>query len=163
MDKIAEELFPELSETARMALLDACCDAENAYLRQHGANLYPELEKTLALLQQSYPLYIVSNCQKGYIEAFLDHYAFWHYFEDLECYGNNLQNKGDNIRLIIERNHLTQAVYVGDIQGDYDAATQAGAAFIHAAYGFGRIGADVPAIRQFSQLPQVVKTVFERL
>ena len=40
--------------------------------------------------------------------------------------------KGENIRKVAERNHLTKAVYVGDIQGDYDASMQAGVEFIHA-------------------------------
>ena len=94
--------------------------------------LYPKLEETLSALKEKYPLYIVSNCQSGYIEAFLDHYGFGKYFEDIECYGNNLKQKGDNIRLLADRNGLTEAVYVGDIQGDYDASCHAGVGFIHA-------------------------------
>ena len=61
MDKIAEALFPELSEEPRLALLEKCCDDENAYLRAHGGVLYPELEETLAELKKKYHLYIVSN------------------------------------------------------------------------------------------------------
>lgn len=37
-------------------------------------------------------------------------------------------------------------MYVGDIQGDYDSSKKAGVKFIHAAYGFGTIDDDVPAI-----------------
>lgn len=159
MDKIAEELFPELPEEPRLRLLKKCCDDENAYLREHGGVLYPELEATLAKLKKDYPLYIVSNCQSGYIEAFLDHYGFGHYFEDIECFGNNGLQKGENIRRMAERNKLTDAVYVGDIQGDYDATMEAGFTFIHAAYGFGKINAETPVIRSFSELPDVVKKV----
>jgi phosphoglycolate phosphatase len=103
-------------------------------------------------LQEQYHLYIVSNCQSGYIEAFLEYYGFGHYFEDIECFGNNGFPKGDNIRLVAERNQLDRAVYVGDIQGDYDASCKAGVAFLHAAYGFGTIDTEVPAIQQFSDL-----------
>ena len=159
MDKIAEELFPELSEEPRLELLKKCCDDENAYLREHGGVLYPELEATLTELKKEYPLYIVSNCQSGYIEAFLEHYGFGHYFEDIECFGNNGLQKGENIRRLAERNGLTEAVYVGDIQGDYDATMEAGFTFIHAAYGFGKINAETPVIRSFSELPDVVKKV----
>lgn len=93
--------------------------------------MYPKLEETLKKLKEQYSLYIVSNCQSGYIEAFLEHYGFGHYFEDIECYGNNGLKKGDNIRKIVERNELTEAVYVGDIQGDYDASMEGGVKFIH--------------------------------
>lgn len=152
MDVIAQILFPDFSEEERNMLLKECCDVENEYLREHGGVLYPGVEETLAKLKETYPLYIVSNCQSGYIEAFLDYYRLWDYFEDIECYGNNLLQKGENIRLVAERNHLDEAVYVGDIQGDYDASRQAGAAFIHAAYGFGVIDEKVPKIDTFSEL-----------
>lgn len=153
MDVIARVLFPELQEQERAGLLDRCCEAENAYLREHGGILYDEVEKTLAALRErGYHLYIVSNCQKGYIEAFLDYYHLWDYIEDIECYGNNLLPKWDNIRLVRERNHLDEAVYVGDIEGDYEASCKAGVDFIHAAYGFGTVPAKVPEIGAFTEL-----------
>ncbi len=160
MDKIAEVLFSELPETERLELLKKCCDDENEYLREHGGLLYPELEKTLTELKKDYHLYIVSNCQSGYIEAFLEHYGFGHYFEDMECFGNNGLQKGENIRRLAERNGLSEAVYVGDIQGDYNATMEAGLAFIHAAYGFGTIAQSTPKIREFRELSEVVKEVF---
>ena len=159
MDKIADALFAELSKEERMALLRKCCDYENEYLRIHGGKLFPELEETLQELQEEYDLYIVSNCQSGYIEAFLEHYGFGHYFKDIECYGNNDLPKSENIELVVKRNNLDKAVYVGDIQGDYDATMAAGLPFIHAAYGFGTINCEVPKITEFKDLLSVVKEV----
>ena len=161
MDKIADALFSELSKEDRMALLEACCKLENDYLREHGGVLYPDLEEVWTELSKDYELYIVSNCQAGYIEAFLDHYGFWKYFKDIECYGNNLKQKGDNIRLLADRNGLEAAAYVGDIQGDYDASKAAGVGFIHAAYGFGTINEEVPAISCMKELPVKAKEYFE--
>ena len=152
MDVIADILFPELEKEPRTLLLQKCCETENAYLREHGGILYPKVRETLAKLKENYPLYIVSNCQKGYIEAFLDFYQMWDLFCDIECYGNNLLQKGDNIHLLAKRNELDTAVYVGDIQGDYDASMAAGVGFIHAAYGFGTINAPVVAIERFEDL-----------
>ena len=71
--------------------------------------------------------------------------------------------KSENIKLIVERNNIDEAVYVGDIQGDYDSSKKAGVKFIHAAYGFGTIDDDVPAIRKFSELPRVADRVFEEI
>lgn len=159
MDKLAEALFPTAEESIRMEMLRTCCDAENAYLEQHGAVLYDGLEEVLKKLQEEYHLYIVSNCQSGYIEAFLNYYGFGNYFEDIECYGNNQMKKGDNIRNVVERNLLDKAVYVGDIQGDYDASCEAGVAFIHAAYGFGKIEQDVERIGSLRELPECVNRV----
>lgn len=156
MDRLADIIFSDLPKNKRMELLDLCCEYENEYLREHGGVLYPELESTLAGLKEKYSLYIVSNCQKGYIEAFLDHFGFWKYFDDIECYGNNLMGKGSNIALIAKRNGLDRAFYVGDIQGDYDATAEAGFEFIHAAYGFGTVKQTVPELSAFKELPQLL-------
>lgn len=152
MDVIADELFSELPVEKRVQLLHICCEAENEYLREHGGMLYDGVKDTLKKLGERYHLYIVSNCQKGYIEAFLDFYRLWDNIEDIECYGNNLLQKGENIRLVAERNSLDGAVYVGDIQADYDASRKAGVSFIHAAYGFGTVDAKVPGIHTFKEL-----------
>ena len=159
MDRVADIIFAGLPKEKRMELLELCCVYENDYLRKHGGVLYPELEDTLAVLKEKYSLYIVSNCQKGYIEAFLDHFGFWKYFDDIECYGNNLLEKGDNIALLAKRNALERAFYVGDIQADYDATMKAGYEFIHAAYGFGTIDHSVPELKQFKDLPALLETL----
>lgn len=160
MNVIADILFADLPEEERYQLLDECGKNENAYLLKHGGNLYPELEETLKKLKEKYHLYIVSNCQAGYIEAFLDFYGFGKYFEDIECYGNNLKQKGFNIKLLAERNNISDAYYIGDTQGDYDATMEAGLKFIHAKYGFGTINAEVPELNSFKELPQLLKKIF---
>ena len=162
MDKIAEILFDKVEGEERAALLELACKVENDYLREHGGVLYPEIRSTMEQLKENYRLFIVSNCQAGYIEAFLDYYQFHDLVEDIECFGNNDKPKWDNIALICERNGVAKedAVYVGDIQGDYDASRKAGVKFIHAAYGFGMIDAEVPKIQTFAELPNVVKQVF---
>ncbi|MBQ6252037.1 HAD family hydrolase [Ruminococcus sp.] len=157
MDRIADILFGSLPLEERRELLDRCCDNEQQYLLRHGGVLYPDLEKTLIRLKKKYHLYIVSNCQSGYIETFLEHYGFGEYFDDIECYGNNLKGKGSNIALIVSRNGLDRAWYVGDIQGDYDSTMEAGIDFIHAAYGFGTIDQPVPELERFSDLPGLMK------
>ena len=159
MDRIADILFGDLPKKERMELLQQCGDYENEYLLKNGGVLYPGLEKTFRLLRKKYSLYIVSNCQSGYIEAFLEHYGFGKYFDDIECYGNNLNGKGANIALIAERNKLDRAYYIGDIQGDYDATMEAGVDFIHAAYGFGSINEKVPELKRFSDLPVLLDTL----
>jgi len=165
MDVIADLLFPYAAPGRERDSLRASCEGyENEYLREHGGLLYPEVIDTWnALKKMGYELYIVSNCQAGYIEAFL------HYFEieygegklisDIECYGNNFLSKGENIALVVKRNNLDKACYVGDIQSDYDSTCEAGLPFIHASYGFGTINAQVPSIKTFSDLVNVVPEV----
>jgi len=160
MDKLAAVIFPDLDEKTRMDVLDQCGKYENAYLEEHGGILYPDLEETLKKLQKKFHLYIVSNCQSGYIEAFLTHYGFGKYFEDIECYGNNLLGKADNIKLLYDRNELDEAYYVGDIQADYEASTAAGVPFIHASYGFGKMEQETAVIKTFAELDDVAEELF---
>ena len=122
MDVIAAKFFPDMPEKERMELLDKCGEYENEYLSGHGAVLYPGVEETFAKLKEKYELYIVSNCQSGYIEAFLSYYNLGKYISDIECYGNNEKQKEDNIAPVVSRNALTDAVYVGDIQSDYESS-----------------------------------------
>lgn len=160
MDRLARALFPDMEAQASYDLMDACVVVENDYLESHGARLYPGVEETLRALGRDYPLYIVSNCQCGYIEAFLTYYGLAPVFSDFQCYGDNKKQKGENIRILAGRNGLERAIYVGDIEGDYHATVEAGGVFVHAAYGFGtlpeEIAEKVPAIRKFSELPAVV-------
>ena len=119
------------------------------------------LEETLRKLKEKgYFLYIVSNCQVGYIEAFLEFHGLSAYFEDYESFGGTGREKGYNIRLVAERNHLDQAVYVGDTQGDYMAATEAGLPFIHARTGYGTVEAETPYITKLEELPGRLETFF---
>ena len=79
MDKLAARIFPELPEEKRLQLLEVCGREENEYLRTHGAIVYPQVEETFQKLKEKYHLYIVSNCQSGYIEAFLEYYGYGKY------------------------------------------------------------------------------------
>ena len=100
-----------------------------------------------------------------YIEAFLDYFSFHDLFEDTSCFGDNGKPKGQNIRLLYEKNKLDAGVYVGDIQGDYDASRKAGVGFIHAAYGFGIVPEAQYKIQSFSELvtKRVAETYFRGL
>ncbi len=166
MDVIADILFPFAEKgPERDKLRYACQEYEIEYLREHGGLLYDGITGTWRKLKDiGYHNYIVSNCQAGYIECFLEHYKIPYgspddLIEDIECYGNNLLQKDENIKLLAHRNGLDDACYIGDIQGDYDATIKAGYKFIHARYGFGTIDADVPYIDSFPELTEVVPKV----
>lgn len=165
MDEIGRKRFGGmgLSEERITEIMIACEEYENEYLTEHGGVLYPHLEDVLQILSKDYFLAIVSNCQVGYIEAFLTYHKLGRYFDDTENFGNTGLQKWDNMRLVCERNQLTSALYVGDIQRDYEAACKAELPFIHAAYGFGMIRDRVPEIRSLIELPNVVRDVFDSM
>ena len=79
---------------------------------------------------QKTDLYIVSNCQSGYIESFIKAHKMEEYFDDIQCWGDNMVPKGENNKLIMQRNGITRAVYVGDTSGDEQSARVAGIPFV---------------------------------
>ena len=155
MYDIAAKLFPDEKEEVRNALMDELCEFENGYLEKMGGVLFPGLEATLKELKTKYPLYIVSNCQDGYIEAFLKKSGLGGYFKDFTCPAYTGRLKGENIRIIMERNGLDEAVYVGDTQGDANACKEAEVPMIFASYGFGEVEGEYPSIRAFTELQNI--------
>ena len=93
----------------------------------------------------------------GYIEAFYKSHGLEKYFTDYENPGRTGLSKGENIKLVIERNNLKKPVYVGDTNGDYLATKVAGIPFIHAKYGFGKIEDQVIEINDIRELQHVEK------
>lgn len=162
MDEIGRRCFKDeaISEERIREIMKACEGYENEYIRHHGGTLFPDLEEVLQELSKDYFLAVVSNCQVGYIEAFLEYHKLAGYFADFESFGKTGLQKGENIRLVCNRNHLEQAVYLGDIQRDYEAACEAGIPFILAGYGFGEVDAAVPVIHNLKELRGAVKQVF---
>lgn len=157
MEDIAAALFPTESKREQARLIGLCGEAENEFLSRRGAILYDGLKDTLRTLSKDHPLFIVSNCQDGYIQAFLEAHKLGQYFTDFEMSGRTGMPKWDNIRLIIERNALSKAVYVGDTDGDQKAARQAGIPFIFAAYGFGSVSDPDGVIHSFAELPDCLR------
>lgn len=146
--QVGERLLAHVPAERREELTEACIQGENEYLREHGGRLYDGLEETLATLKVHCPLFIVSNCQVGYIEAFLHYHGLGNYFKDFVGAGHTGLPKAENIALMVKRHGLRAPVYLGDTMGDCQAAKAAGVSFLHAAYGFGETPGEiqVPAL-----------------
>ena len=158
MNEIADDLFGFLPEEERYALARRCEVFENAYITEHGGRLFEGVRETLKeLYDAGVKMSIGSNCQEGYIPAFLTSMDMHRYFIDYEEWGRSGLLKADNIRLVMERNGAEKAVYVGDIQKDADASAKAGVPCIWAAYGFGHIDKPAGVLNEFGDLPQVLK------
>ncbi len=157
---LALKLFPYLEEEKRLKIADHFLKEECELLQKQHTILYDKLEETLSYLSKEHKLYIVSNCQCGYIEAFYKFHGLDQYFKDYENAERTGLSKGENIKLIIERNNLISPIYVGDTKGDLAAARYAGIPFIYAAYGFGEIKEYDYKIDCFEELQQIFNKEF---
>lgn len=155
MTEIADAVFPDLEPAKRMELLDFCFEEENRYLEAHPGTVYEGVVETIRELAEHYPLFIVSNCQCGYIEVMLKTTGLAPYIKDHLCFGETQTPKGDTIRTLVGRNGLKSPVYVGDTQGDADACKAAGVPFIFAEYGFGDVPDAEKRLRIFAELREL--------
>jgi phosphoglycolate phosphatase len=157
LDVIAVQLYQSVPEEQAIQVMKECCDYECGYLVEHGATLYEGLEQALIALSKQHKLLIVSNCQEGYIQCFFGAYPeLQKYFIDFEYPGRTGKLKADNIRLVIERNDLKNPIYVGDTQGDANAAKEAGVPFIFARYGFGDVKEYDGVVDSLAELTELI-------
>jgi len=157
MNIIMDNLFPEEDEQTKADLLPLCCKHEHDILEDYSENiLYPGVAEVFEKLSKKCKVGVVSNCQSGYIELFLKKNNLERFVVDTECYGDTLLSKGENIKLLMDRNNIQSALYVGDTVGDYNATVYAGIPFIFVKYGFGKVDTPYKAIDDIREVLELV-------
>lgn len=157
MTAIADAMLAPIPAPERYALMDRCGDAELEYLRENECRVfYPRVRETLEQLAKKYRLFIVTNAQKGYPQVCMEKMGATHLFSGCLTFGDTGLEKGETIRLLMQRHAITSAVYIGDTQGDCLAAAAAGLPFIWASYGFGTAHDCVARIEEFAQLSEIL-------
>ena len=157
MDVFMNGVFPNLKEEMKSEVYDFTANLEDDILAKNTRDLlYPGVRETLETLSKTHKLYLVSNCQCGYIETFMRSHQLEAYITDIECYGNTLLSKGENIKLVMERNQIQNAIYVGDTTGDFEGATFAGLPFVYVTYGFGKVKGAWKTIDDLRELKNLI-------
>lgn len=136
-EECIRQIFHGLSEETLQILIKETMEEDNRIVRERGGEIYPGVCSGLQTLKSKYSLFIVSNCQKGYVETFFEYSGFKSHFEDFECWGNTGLTKAENLKTIMKRNNLHSPIYVGDTNGDKTAARLCSIPFVHVKYGFG--------------------------
>ena len=158
--EIADVIFSDYPAGERLGLILNCMETERVVLREDPCDVgYEGVKETLLKLKEHYRLFLVSNCEQGYPEIMMEKLGLQGIFEDHLCHGDTNLPKGDTIRILMERNGVTDAVYIGDTQGDCDASRVAGIPFLFCAYGFGSPDRYDARIGDFRQLPEVLKNM----
>ena len=160
MSVIADDLWPNLNQEQKNILMEKCCQREQEAIEENQSDItYPEVRETIKKLSGRFNIYIVSNCQSGYIELTMKKNGIESFIRDHECYGDTKKGKADNLRSLVERNHIKAPVYVGDTQGDADACREAGVKFIFASYGFGSVQEFDAKVDAFGQLLDLLQNL----
>lgn len=159
--EIGDVQFPDLPPEERYSLTGLCLDAEAPYLYERGARLYPRVRETLRHLKDRYFIGLVSNCTEPYAQAFFHAHGLAALFDDHETAGRSGLSKSENITLLMKRNALQKAVYIGDTAMDLAAAQSANIPFLYASWGFGNLAEVQPMAASFSMLSEVVSSVMD--
>ena len=160
MTEIADIMLESIPQPERYAVMQGCMDREDEFLHQDPCDIaFPGVKETLPELKRDYRLFIVSNAQCGYPELMMDKLGIRHHFEGWMCFGDTGLPKGDTIRILMERHGISDALYIGDTQGDLEASRRAGIPFVFCTFGFGTPEAFDAKIDAFTDLPQLLKTM----
>ena len=153
MTEIADHILATIPVETRYDLMEAIMETENQYLHDNPCHIgYPGVQETIAKLAENHRLFIVSNSQCGYPELCINKLGLAPYIEGHLCFGDTGTSKGKTIRTLMEKYNIESCVYVGDIQGDYEATVEAGIPFIWCSYGFGTVDSYVAKVDKFEDL-----------
>ena len=152
--------FKDLNLEEGMKVFSLCLENEIKYLSKNPGTLYRHEREVLNQLCKKYPLYIVSNSGKGYIENYLQACKMTKYFTGHLCAGDTLKDKWENIRILKQKEGIGKVIYIGDTKKDMIQTEKAGEIFIHASYGFGQIDENVYRINSLDELPELVEKIF---
>ena len=159
-EEIADIVFADYPKEERMGYFNRVLELEDIELQNDPCQEdFPGVRDTLRALHGQYRLFVVSNCDCGYPELMMEKLGLADLFEGHMCHGDTGLPKGDTILALMERHGIADAVYIGDTQGDLVASRKAGIPFIYCAYGFGNPEEWDAKIDEFSQLPEVLKTI----
>ena len=158
--EIADIVFADFPQEKRMDLFNRVLELEDLELHNDPCQEdFPGVRETLRSLKEQYRLFVVSNCDCGYPELMMEKLGLEDVFEGHMCHGDTGLPKGDTILALMERHGITDAVYIGDTQGDLVASRKAGIPFIFCAYGFGSPESWDAKIDSFCQLPEILKNM----
>lgn len=163
MNIIADHIFFDVDEQSKKdELLELCCKYEHECLEANEEDIsFEGIVETIKALSKEYRLFIVSNCQKGYIELVTAKLGIVEMIEDYLCYGDTGLSKGETMSTLMAKNGLAadETVYVGDTAGDKKATADAGATFIYADYGFGELENEKYVAKSPAEIPFVIKSL----
>lgn len=152
LDEIFDILLPDVEPELKPGICELLHEYEFKFIKEMKPQPFENMEKTLKYLSEKYPLYIVTNAQKGYIERMFEATGLEKYFKGWMCHGDTDLPKGDTIKILCEKYDLKKTVYVGDTDGDAKACEFANVPFIYAEYGFGKVEKPKYLIRDITDL-----------
>jgi len=135
-DECVAALFPRVA-VERSVLMEMLDEYEKQVVELEGGRLYDGVQEGIKELSKHYVIFLVSNCQDWYLGTFLKFSGIEPYLKGFDCYGMSGVPKYQMLIDMKGRHQLQNPVYIGDTEGDAEAAEKSGIDFQHVGYGFG--------------------------
>ncbi len=148
----AKMLLPDVLVTENEELVEAINSNEKIAVESVGGIAYKGVIDSIETLAKRYPLFLVSNCQDWYLNAFWNHIPIGDFFRSSNCYGRSRTSKANMIRGIVDEFGLCNPIYIGDTEGDKQASELAVIDFGYVAYGFGKVENPILEFQTFGEL-----------
>ena len=117
---------------------------------------YEGVKETLEVFREEHLLAIVTSKSKERTDLILDRFQV---FDFISCPQEGLKGKPAPDQLIYTLEQLnvepSDAIYVGDMQTDYECANAAGVKFVHVKYGYGEVECE-HSVNQLSDLTKLL-------
>ena len=133
-------------------LFDTLNRFETEAVKSEGGIFFDGVLEGIRQLADRHKIFLVSNCQEWYMDLFLDFSHLRPVLTGMDCHGLSGLPKNEMLSRTKDRHQLRCPGYIGDTNGDETAAKQAGMAFIHVAWGFGRPEGRPTTVNSFSEL-----------
>ena len=140
MGKTIDVIYASLMDgvdTDKTAYLERLDYNESLLMPRLGGRLYPGVTEGIRELASCYRLFMVSNCGQDGLRNMLKFCGLTDCFEGTLTHGETGRGKDYNIAEIVRAFDLRSPLYIGDTQGDCDAAHAAGVDMCHVTWGFG--------------------------
>lgn len=160
-DECVRTLLPDVS-ASKPDVLHTLDTHEQALIERDGGRLYDGVLEGIELLSQRFRLFLISNCQAWYLDAFWAQFGLTQFFSGWNCHGTSGVPKAAMLQQLVSTYGLKSAIYVGDTEGDWIAAQGADMDFGHAAYGFGSVAQAATVFASFANLAIWFNTAPER-
>lgn len=147
-----DAVLPSASRAAQDELFDEVVWQYHLLVPVMKPHIYEGVYEGLEKLSKKYPLFLLSNCEKGGLVNFMKHTGTAHLFTDYMEHGENLKPKSFNMKLLKERNNLQFPLYIGDTDSDSKASSEADVPFVFVTYGFGKTDKYTYTFDSFPQL-----------
>ena len=158
--QIAKAVLPDVDLKESLQVMAEGGTTSRKLISEGHFRLFDHEEETLRKLREKYELFILTNASPSYVEMLYKATGFAYLFTDQISFGETGLDKTDNMKVLVERHGLDQAVYVGDTEGDHQYSIRAELPFIFVEFGHGKAIDPQYSISDYDQLPALAERIF---